>query len=211
MTSPLAGFEDNALIQLTLAGHTDCFTVLVNRHQAALKRCIFSMMRNRADSEDVMQDVPLKMWRYLPAFRAESSFRTWITRVARNEVLQFYRRQTVQRISSTPVDFEAFPSPHGSTHRSLASNETARTIRSAIAALPGKYSQVLILRDLNELSLRETAQCLELTISALKSRLFRARLMRAALRSGYSPKSLAECGRLAGRTGDSAVCDAAAA
>lgn len=211
MTSPLAGFADHALIQLTLAGHTDCFTLLVNRHQAALKRCILSMMRNRADSEDVMQNVLLKMWRYLPAFRAESSFRTWMTRVAMNEVLQFYRSQNVQRISSTPVDFEAFPSPSESPHRSLASDEAARTIRRAIAGLPERYGEVLILRDINELSSRETAECLKLTISAVKSRLFRARLMLAgALRSGYSPRSITEYRRLAGRTEHPAVCDAAA-
>ncbi len=211
MTSPLEGIEDNALIQLTLAGDADCFAILVNRHQAALKRCILSMMRNQADSEDVMQDVLLKIWRYLPAFRAESSFRTWMTRVAINEVLQFYRRQKGRGISFTPADFDTFPSPHGSPHRSLARDETVRMIRRAVAELPRKYSQVLILRDLKELSERETAQYLELTISAMKSRLFRARLMLvAALRLGPSLKSPAQCRRLARTTADSAVCSVAA-
>lgn len=199
MTSPLTGFDDNALIRLAVEGRAECFSVLMDRYQGALKRCVFSMIRNRDDAEDVVQDVLLKVLRNLPTFRAESSFRTWMTRVAINEVSQFYRRQKVRPITLPPVDLDSFQSPSMSPHGSLDSDETIRKLRRAVAGLPEIHRQILVLRDLNELSSRETAQCLDLTVRAVKSRLFRARLMLlAALLSGRSPKSLAECRRLLG-------------
>src|ERR1700722_7808295 len=92
MNQPITEFEDNALIALALAGEGECFSILVNRHLSALKRCIGAMVRNGTDADDLLQDVLLKGWRRLSTFRSEASFRTWITRVAINEVLQTYRR-----------------------------------------------------------------------------------------------------------------------
>src|ERR1700722_17106904 len=91
MTPTLAAFDDSTLIDLTLAGRAECFAILMDRHLVALKRCIGSMVQN-ADAEDLLQDALLKIWRGLSTFRSESSFRTWMTRVAINEVLQSYRR-----------------------------------------------------------------------------------------------------------------------
>lgn len=85
MTPPLASFEDSVLIKLALAGQSECFTVLMDRHIVSVKRCIGSMVRSAADAEDLVQDVVLKVWRHLSTFRPESSFRTWLTRVAINE------------------------------------------------------------------------------------------------------------------------------
>jgi RNA polymerase sigma factor (sigma-70 family) len=94
MTPTLATFEDRTLMQRTLAGQSDCFAALIDRHLAAVKRRIGSMVQNPADREDLLQEVLLKVWLHLSAFRAESSFRTWITRVAINEAMQSYRRET---------------------------------------------------------------------------------------------------------------------
>jgi RNA polymerase sigma-70 factor, ECF subfamily len=93
MTPPLATFDDNALISMTLAGQPECFAVLMDRHLFAVKRQVFSMLRNTIDADDLVQEVLLKVWRSLSTFRSEASFRTWMTRVAINEVLQWYRRE----------------------------------------------------------------------------------------------------------------------
>ena len=96
MVPPLTSFEDDALIKLTLAGQTECFTVLTNRHLPAVRRRIGSMVPNTTDVDDLLQEALLKVWRHLSTFRSESTFRTWMTRVAINEALNFYRRGAAQ-------------------------------------------------------------------------------------------------------------------
>src|SRR5271169_2908119 len=88
--APLATFEDSALIKLALEGQTECFTVLTNRHLPAVRRRIASIVPNTTDADDLLQEVLLKVWRHLSTFRSESTFRTWMTRVAINVALQSY-------------------------------------------------------------------------------------------------------------------------
>jgi RNA polymerase sigma factor (sigma-70 family) len=190
MTPPLATFEDSALIKLALEGQTECFTVLTNRHLPAVKRRIGLMAPNTTDADDLLQEVLLKIWRHLSTFRSESTFRTWMTRVAINEALQLYRRQQTRPICQTLGEYDTLASPYESPLDALARAEAIQVIRKAVVALPPKYSQVLILRDLEELSERETAQCLQSSIPAVKTRLFRARLMlSAALRRKRNPET----------------------
>jgi RNA polymerase sigma-70 factor (ECF subfamily) len=177
MTLPFMQFEDSTLIKLALAGQADCFTVLMDRHLVAVRRHLRSMVGNSSDADDLLQEVLLKVWRRLSTFRSESSLRTWMIRVAMNEVLQLYRREQHRRLCQPLRDFDAFPSHGESPHQRLARTEVTQAVRSAVARLPVKYSQVLILRDLEQLSARETAQCLKSTIPAVKTRLFRGRLM----------------------------------
>jgi RNA polymerase sigma-70 factor, ECF subfamily len=177
MTPPLASFEDSVLIELALAGQSECFTVLMDRHLVAVKRCIASMVRNAADSEDLVQEVVLKVWRHLSTFRSESSFRTWLIRVAINEALQSYRRERRKPLGQALGDFDALASHAESPHQSYARIEMAQAVHGAVAELPAKYRQVLTLRDLEQLSAQETALRLQSTIPTVKTRLFRARLM----------------------------------
>ena len=177
MTPPVATFEDTTLIRLALAGEAECFTALMDRHLAAVRRRVASMARSATDAEDLMQEVVLKVWCHLSTFRSESSFRTWLTRVAINEALGTYRRQRRKPLYQAFEDLDALASPGESPHQSFSRMEMAQTVRGAVAELPAKYRQVLILRDLEELSVQETAQCLQSSIPAIKTRLFRARLM----------------------------------
>jgi RNA polymerase sigma-70 factor, ECF subfamily len=177
MSLPLATFEDNALIKLALTGDPECFSLLMDRHLVAVKRRISSMAENATDLDDLLQEVVLKVWRHLSTFRAESSFRTWMTRVAINEVLQSYRRQQRRPPCHALSDFDTLVSPGESPHQSFARAEAAQAVRRAVATLPEKYRRVLVLHDLEQLSARETAESLHSTIPAVKTRLFRARLM----------------------------------
>jgi RNA polymerase sigma-70 factor (ECF subfamily) len=177
MDSLLATFEDNALIKLVLAGQTECFTVLMDRHLATIRRRIGSMVRNAADADDLLQEVLLKVWRHLATFRSESSFRTWMTRVAINEALQSFRREQRSPLCQAFGDFDTFASPSELPLQSLTRAETARIVRKAVVDLPAKYRQVMILREFEQLSTREIAQSLHSSIPAVKTRLFRGRLM----------------------------------
>ncbi len=180
MTPPLETLEDSTLIKLTLAGRVDCFGALMDRHVVAVRRRILSMVRNTNDADDLLQEVLLKVWCHLSTFRSESTFRTWITRVATNEVLQSYRREQRRPLCQAISDLDILPSPAESPHQSFARVEVTQVVRRAVLELPSKYRQVLVLRDLQELDERETARWLKLSIPAVKTRLFRARLMLSA-------------------------------
>ena len=183
MVPPLATFEDSALIKLALAGQTECFMVLTNRHLPAVRRRIGSIVPNTADVDDLLQEVLLKVWRHLSTFRSQSSFRTWMTRVAINEALQSYRRAGCRPICQALADFDTFASPNESALQSLTRAETTQIVRKAVVQLPAKYRQALILFEFEQLSAREIAQSLHLSIPTVKTRLFRARLLLlAALR-----------------------------
>src|SRR5580658_8153801 len=160
MNPPLATYEDSTLIKLALRGQAECFAALMDRHSVAVRRRITSLVRNPADTDDLFQEVALKVWLHLSTFRSESSFRTWVTRVATNEALQSYRRQQRKPLCRPLGDHEAIASPRESTDRSFARKETIQAVRLAIAGLPENYRKVIILRDLEQHSTRETAQSL---------------------------------------------------
>ena len=177
MALSLATSEDSALIELALAGQTEGFMVLMNRHLASVRGRIHSMVRNPADGDDLLQEVLLKVWRHLSTFRSQSSFRTWMTRVAINEVFQSYRRERSRPLCQALDDFDIFVSPSESALQSLIRAETTQVVRKAVVDLPAIYRQVLIFREFEQLSAREIAQSLQLSIPAVKTRLFRARFM----------------------------------
>ena len=185
MTTVFATLDDSRLIQLALKGEVECFDALMDRHIAAVRKRIQGMVRSSDDADDLVQDVQIKVWRHLSAFRSESTFRTWVIRVATNEALQAYRREKRRAVCQPITDLDSFPAKGESPHQSVVRTETAETVRRAVVMLPTKYRQVLILRDLRELTERETADSLELSIAAVKTRLRRARhmLLKALRRS----------------------------
>jgi len=174
---PTATFEDSALIQQALAGQSECFEVLINRHLPAIRARVRLMAPNRADVEDILQEILLKVWRHLSKFQSRSSFRTWITRVAINEVLLSYRRTQRRPICQTLADCDALASSIESPFQALARAEMMRDVRNAIVELPAKYKEVVTLRSFEDLSVQEIAQSFHLSVPLVKTRLFRARMI----------------------------------
>jgi len=175
--TPFAALQDSILIERTLAGQNECFAVLMNRHMTAVRGRVKSMVRNKSDEDDLVQETFLKAWRHLSSFRSDASFRTWISRVATNEVLQQYRRDRRTPIGPGGAGLDACASQAESPHEVLVRVQARQTIRAAVANIPEKYRQVLILRDLDELTTREAARRLQSSTPLVKSRLFRARQM----------------------------------
>ena len=186
----LANFEDGALIKLALAGQTECFVVLTNRHLPAVRRRIGSIVASRSDVEDLLQEVLLKVWRRLSTLRSESAFRTWITRIAVNEALQSWRRERSRPVCQAFGDSGTFASPAESPAQALIRAETRQTVRDAVGELPEEYRQVLNLREFEELSLAEIAESLHESVPAVKTRLFRARrMLQTALQEPGNPRA----------------------
>jgi RNA polymerase sigma-70 factor (ECF subfamily) len=191
MSPHLAAFEDTTLIELALAGQPECFSALMDRHLGAVKRRIGSIVQNVTDRDDLLQEIMFKVWLRLSTFRSESSFRTWITRVAINEALQSYRRQRSRPTCQPHSDLDAFASPVESPFQALARLERAQALRRAVVGLPAKYRQVLILHDLEQRTARETARSLQSTIPAVKTQLHRGRrLLASALQKPKQPRHL---------------------
>ncbi len=206
MTPALTMADDSTLIRLTLEGQAEGFAALMDRHLPAVRKRIGWMVRNPSDTDDLLQDVSLKVWGHLSTFRAESPFRTWIIRVAINEVLQSYRRKRSRLTCQMLADFDA-ACPRESPYQSCARAEERNTVHKAVAELPATYRQVLILRDLEQLSARETARCLRSSIPAVKIRLFRARVMLSTLLQRRRIQSLLSNSRKTERAGSLLRCN----
>lgn len=178
------GMEDAELVRLAQAGDAEAFAQLVARHENSIFRLARNITQNAEDAEDVLQETFLKAYEHLGEFRGDSKFYTWLVRIAVNQALMKLRRRKSDR--SVSLD-ETFDTGEETLVREIAvwaedpekiySQEELRAIlASAIESLPPIFRTVFALRDIEELSTEETAQILNLSVPAVKSRLLRARL-----------------------------------
>ena len=186
---------ETALIRRVRNGDSDAFFDLVRPYERAVFLAALSLLRNDADAEDVAQEAILKAFKNLARFRQEAKFSTWLIQIAINEAkmrLRKDRRHLYESIEEgrigddgdyTPKDFadwREIPS------EALEQKELRMALTNALDSLPEKYRTVLILRDVQHLSITETAQALGLSEANVKTRLSRARLqMRDALAPGF--------------------------
>lgn len=177
MNAPPGRRDDRVLIEMAVAGCGDCFAALMGRHLIAVRRKLSLMVSNQDDLDDLVQEVQLKAWRHLPTFRSESNIRTWMIRIGINQARQTYRHSRCGPVFQ-PLDESARLASSGeSTHQKLLRSEATDALRLAVARLPRKYREVLVLRHLSELLVSETAAHLHKTVETVKTRLFRARRM----------------------------------
>ena len=156
------------------------YEALLSRHLQTLRRWASGRMRNTEDAEDVVQQTLLLAFRHFDQFRYEASFGTWLCRIAINVIRARMRRPDYWRaVSIDPQVFATWEmkDPQPSPLAELEPNEVRIRIHRAISALPEPYRDVVELRDIRGLTIRETADLLGLTTPAIKSRLFRARSM----------------------------------
>ncbi len=177
---------DDLALQLlgrVLAGDTRAFEEIVRVHEAYVYRTCLAITGNAEDAEDATQDAFLNAYRHLIQFRGEARFTTWLTRIAVNEALQRLRKHktTISLDELVETDEASMPrqlEDWGPNPEELYSTEEMRQIvEEAIWALPVAYRTVFILRDVCDQTTAETAEILNLSIPAAKSRLLRARLM----------------------------------
>jgi RNA polymerase sigma-70 factor (ECF subfamily) len=179
MISSCGSPPDEVLIEMAVAGRSDCFSILVDRHLTAVRRHLRAMVPNEPDQEDVLQEVLLKVWRHLADFRLECNLRTWMFQIATNEARQWYRRHTSRRVFQPLEDSGPIASMQDSPEKRLLRNEAACAVQRGLAALPSKYQDVLVLRYIEENTGEDTAKFLGVTVPAMKTRTFRARRLLA--------------------------------
>jgi RNA polymerase sigma-70 factor, ECF subfamily len=155
----------------------------LSRYEDKIFRLTSNITGNREDAEDAMQDAFLKAFAHLNGFHGESRFYTWLVRIAANEALMRLRKRRPNHFSiDQPIegDSELMPreleewSPN--PEQLCAKSEIDNIVATLVEQLEDEYRIVLVLRDVEELSTQETADALGISISAVKSRLLRARL-----------------------------------
>jgi RNA polymerase sigma-70 factor (ECF subfamily) len=183
--------DDSVLIHLVLSGNAECFAVLMDRHLAAVRSRIRRMARCASDADDIMQEVQLKIWKHLGSYRFQASFRTWITRVAINEAIQFCRKANRVPPVHHRTELPGLASLGESPLQACVRAELTERLKAAVERLPAKHRQAVVLHNLQELSVQETAAELDATTSAVKTQLFRARaaLSKALLGESGRPRN----------------------
>jgi RNA polymerase sigma-70 factor (ECF subfamily) len=181
----LDGKSDEVLITLFQNGERDAFRVLVQRYQARVKNLIYSIFHDVEAVDDLAQEVFIKAYEALPQFRFQSSFFTWLYRIAVNKARDELRRRKIRRILSLQALLESGDHELGSR---LAieprDDETQELITSALGLLPEKFRVAVVLKEIEGLSYEEIAEVLQCEVGTVKSRLFRARV---ALRNILKP------------------------
>ena len=171
---------DRAAVEDAGAGDTRAFEVLVLRYQARIVNYASAMVRDAGAAEDVAQETFVRAWRGMGRFRGESSFKTWLYRIATNVARTHLDRHGRQaRIADRSLDDEAEPLQAGDVPSPAPDAETSLVRREAIdralSELPDELRLALVLRDVEGLDYKEIAGVTGAPIGTVESRIFRAR------------------------------------
>jgi len=180
------------------AGDRAEFARLVETYSGVIYRLTNKMLENTQDAEDALQETFIKAYRALPGFDGRSSLSTWLYRIAANEALMILRKRKNLPVSiDEPLGEEKEQEPTQIVdwccmpERELMSGEARVVMDKAIEALPHTLRSVFLLRDIEGLSTAETAEVLNLTEMAVKTRLSRARLRLREILSEYYGERMA--------------------
>jgi len=185
MDVELSDRDEPRMIAAILAGDREQYHELIRPYERSVYKMALSFMKNESDAEDVAQEAFLKAFRKLADFRGQAKFSTWLISITLNEARGRLRRQAIVRIESldespeqgghiSPAllrDWREVPS------EALERQEIRQMLQDAIASLSPLYREVLVLRDVEEFSIEETATALAITTGTVKVRLHRARMM----------------------------------
>jgi len=189
---PEVDSREHDLIRRVQNGEHELFYDLLRPYESRVYRAAFSILRNEADAEDAAQEAVVKAFTNIRQFRAESRFSTWLIQIAVNEALMRKRKQhrEIMEPLADKEDEEGNYQPRDFADwreipsEALERSEIRRALARALDVLGQKCREVFVLRDVEQLSIEETAAALKISNAAVKTRLLRARLM---LRDLLSP------------------------
>jgi RNA polymerase sigma-70 factor, ECF subfamily len=189
--------EDAELVELVHQRDAAAFRVIMRRHNRRLYRVARAVTRDDSEAEDVVQEAYTLAFANLDTFRGDSSLATWLTRIAMNEALGRLRRRRptvelsvldAERQNDTHIVQFPMMTSNCDPERIVAQREISRLMERAIDKLPTTFRVVFVMRDIEELSVGETAGLLRLPEATVKTRLHRARrLLRQALEEQLAP------------------------
>ena len=171
---------EDTLISAARRGDQDAFEVLVRRYEKRVYALTLRMCGNPDDAAEAAQEALLSAWQGLPFFRGDSGFSTWLYRLTSNACVDFLRRDRRRADSAGPsLDDEErnleLPDPARGPADELERRELREDICRGLSALPPEYREVLVLREVHQLSYGEIAESLDLDLGTVKSRINRGR------------------------------------
>ena len=178
-------YTDTELVDLVRGGDGDAFRAIMQRYNQRLYRVARGIVRDEAEAEDVLQEAYVRAFAALRDFRGDSGLATWLTRIVMNEAFgRMRRRRPTEELDSLDRAIEQgdtrvimFPGVHASPspEAAAARAEVRRILEHAIDELPETFRLVFLMRDVEELSIEETAAQLDIRSETVKTRLHRAR------------------------------------
>lgn len=192
--------EERELVARARGGDFGAFELLVNRSEGPVYAHLLRLVANGEDARDLLQETYLSAYRNLAGFKGDSSFSTWVYRIATNHALMKLRKKQPHEVALDEVTIPTHEELKGRTisdwpldpKEALLRGELRGVLESAIRKLPPLYRAVVLLRDVEESSTEETALALGITEGAVKTRLHRARIF---LREALAPYFEADEGR----------------
>ena len=182
--------EDLALMARIAEGDEGAFGLLVAKHQRAVIGTVGKMTNHSADTEDIAQQVFIRLWKAAPRYTPSAKFTTYLFTITRNLVFNETRKRSLRKEHSLETQEDNWHStisdetPASRPDEALEQHELKEIVDRAIAALPEKQRLAVILRRYEQMPYEEIALVLDLSVSAVKSQLFRAR---TALRESLQP------------------------
>jgi RNA polymerase sigma-70 factor (ECF subfamily) len=175
--------EENALVTALSQGSDDAYEVLIQRYQQPVYSLVCRLLNDPDDAPDIVQEVFLKVFRNIGAFRGSSSLKTWIYRIAVNEAYnhrRWFSRHQRQEVALVSDDGAAnytdgITDPGRSPFDLAADHETRALVEQALEKLNPKFRAAVVLRDIEDLNYEDIATVLDVSLGTVKSRIMRGR------------------------------------
>lgn len=184
-TVSLDKLTDEEIVPRILAGEKEMYEIIMRRYSQRMFRISRTYVNDEDEAEDIVQQAYISAYEHLPGFEGRSKFSTWLTRILINEAL----RRSKQRSRSIPMDVHSsdngqvfqgheLESPRDENPAGRVMNDELRNIlERTIDGLPVKYRSVFVMREIDDMSVAETSECLGISETNVKVRLNRAKEM----------------------------------
>lgn len=191
------GDNDGQLIRRIHAGESEAFELLVVKYQEKVFRLIRRLVGNRDQVEDLAQEVFIRAYRSLGSFKGESSFYTWLYKIALNTCRNYYRSQG-RRPEGSMVEgesvLESIQAEGNSPEREAFRSEFWDAVKDSLHSLPSEQREAIVLCDLEGLSYEEMAEVIGIPVGTVRSRVFRGRRSLQKLLWPYLPNIVPKAG-----------------
>jgi RNA polymerase sigma-70 factor (ECF subfamily) len=181
LQSALQEMPDEEVVRRVLEGETALFEILMRRYNQRVYRVARAILRDDSEAEDVMQDAYVRAYQHLAQFEGRAAFSTWLTRIAVHEALARKRRrgrlEELDALQMNGDSMEIMKSSAPSPEADTAQFQIRQLLEDAIEALPIAYRSVVVMREVEEMSVAETADSLGVSEAVIKTRLHRAHAM----------------------------------
>jgi RNA polymerase sigma-70 factor (ECF subfamily) len=182
---PLKAQPEDILVDLAKRGSNEAFGLLVEKYQERIRNLIYSIFNDASLIDDISQDIFIKAYEAISTFRAESSFYTWLYRIAVNKARDEIRRKKIRRMLSLQTLLDTIDTEIlGKLSSEMRTNEMSELLNKEIQKLPAVFRIPVILKDIDGLSYEEIADVIQCKVGTVKSRLSRGR---AILRRNLKP------------------------